>query len=241
MPAVSVIIPVRNEEANIEPLVAEIAALRESVPVEEAVFVNDGSTDDTLDVLKNARERYGFLRIVSHNYSAGQSAALWTGVQAAASSLVATIDGDGQNDPADIGRLYECYLANKGESGRVLVAGQRMKRQDSWIKRISSRIANSVRSSLLGDHTRDTGCGLKLCRRIDYLQLPYFDHMHRFLPALMKRQGVKVVHTDVSHRPRMRGESKYGTWDRLWVGITDLLGVMWLQRRPRPPLTVLEE
>jgi len=237
----SIVVPVKNEVTNLAPLVAEFAELRNRAPVGEVIYVDDGSTDSTLDTLKQLREQYDFLRIVSHGQSAGQSAALWTGVQAAANGLVATLDGDGQNDPADIARLYEAYEAGARDQGRLMVVGQREKRHDSYVRRLSSRIANSVRSSLLKDATRDTGCGLKLFRRMDYLQLPYFDHMHRFLPALMSRQGIKVIHVDVAHRPRTRGESKYGTWDRLWVGITDLFGVMWLQRRRRPPLTILEE
>lgn len=238
---ISVVIPVRNEADNIEPLVEEFVALRASVPVDEVIYVDDGSTDETPNVLKALQRRHEFLRVVSHNRSAGQSAALWTGIRAATGALIATMDGDGQNDPADIARLYECYLANADAAGRLMIAGQRMKRQDNWIRRWSSRIANSVRSRLLKDGTRDTGCALKLFRRHDYLALPYFDHMHRFLPALMDRQGIRVRHVDVAHRPRTRGVSKYGTWDRLWVGISDLLGVMWLRRRARPTLTILEE
>jgi dolichol-phosphate mannosyltransferase len=237
----SIVVPVKNEQENVAPLVAEIAALCDTTPVGEAVFVDDGSTDGTLDALKGLREQYPFLRIVSHNQSAGQSAALWTGVRSAANGLVATMDGDGQNDPADIARLFERYQAEAAGKRSAMVVGQRQKRQDTFVRRLSSRVANSVRSSMLKDDTRDTGCGLKLFRRADYLQLPYFDHMHRFLPALMSRQGVKVVHVDVNHRPRLRGVSKYGMWDRLWVGITDLFGVMWLQRRSRPRLTILEE
>jgi len=237
----SIVIPVKNEQENVAPLVAEIAALCEHAPVGEAVFVDDGSTDATLATLKSLREQYPFLRIISHSQSAGQSAALWTGVRSAANGLVATIDGDGQNDPADIARLFERLESCAASDGPVMVAGQRATRHDNFLRRLSSRVANAVRSSMLKDGTRDTGCGLKLFRRADYLQLPYFDHMHRFLPALMSRQGVKVVHVDVSHRPRTRGTSKYGMWDRLWVGITDILGVMWLQRRARPRLTVLEE
>lgn len=237
----SVVIPVKNEIDNVEPLLAELAELCARAPVDEAIFVDDGSTDGTLDALKELRARYPFLRVVSHNESAGQSAAIWTGVRSAANGIVATMDGDGQNDPADISQLFECYKEHPSDTRPVMVVGQRQKRQDTYVRRASSRIANSVRSSMLRDDTRDTGCGLKLFRRGDYLQLPYFDHMHRFLPALMNRQGVEVKHVDVSHRPRTRGESKYGTWDRLWVGITDLFGVMWLQRRRRPPLTILEE
>jgi glycosyltransferase involved in cell wall biosynthesis len=237
----SVVIPVKDEEENIAPLVAEFAALSEHTPVTEVIYVDDGSTDGTRDILKSLREQHPFLRIVSHNRSAGQSAATWTGVRAASNGLVATIDGDGQNDPADIARLYDCYMAHADNEGPMMVMGQRQKREDTFIRRLSSRVANSVRSFLLKDDTRDTGCSLKLFRRADYLNLPYFNHMHRFLPALMNRQGVKVLHIDVVHRPRTRGQSKYGMWDRLWVGVADLFGVMWLQRRACARLTILEE
>jgi dolichol-phosphate mannosyltransferase len=237
----SIVIPVKNEEQNIVPLVSEFLVLSEKIPVGEVIYVDDGSTDGTRETLKQLQEEHPFLRIVSHNRSAGQSAALWTGVRAASNGLVATIDGDGQNDPADLASLYECYVAHAEKQGPLMVMGQRLKRQDNVIRRLSSRVANSVRSFLLRDNTRDTGCSLKLFRRSDYLNLPYFTNMHRFLPALMVRQGVRVEHVDVSHRPRTRGTSKYGLWNRLGVGVVDLFGVMWLQRRGLPALTILEE
>ena len=237
----SIVIPVKDEEENIAPLLTEFAALKEHIPVDELVYVDDGSTDGTRETLKKLREDFPFLRIISHNRSGGQSAALWTGIRAAGNGLVATIDGDGQNDPADIQRLYDCYMQHAEDDGPLMVMGQREKRRDNVVRRLSSRVANSIRSSLLKDGTRDTGCSLKLFRRADYLNLPYFNNMHRFLPALMKRQGVNVMHIDVAHRPRTRGSSKYGMWNRLWVGVADLFGVMWLQRRSRVPLTILEE
>ena len=237
----SIVVPVRDEEENLGPLLAEFADLKERIPVDELIYVDDGSTDGTRETLKRLRRDYPFLRIISHNRSGGQSAALWTGIRAAGNGLVATIDGDGQNDPADIERLYRCYTEHAEDDGPLMVMGQREKRRDNAVRRLSSRIANSVRSSLLKDGTRDTGCSLKLFRRADYLNLPYFNNMHRFLPALMNRQGVSVMHIDVVHRPRTRGSSKYGMWNRLWVGIADLFGVMWLQRRGRVPLTILEE
>lgn len=240
-PVLSVVIPVKDEEENIAPLVEELAALVGRIPLDEVIYVDDGSTDGTHQKLQDLRARHPFLRIVSHNRSAGQSAALWTGIRAAANGLIATIDGDMQNDPADIARLFEEYEAHADADGPIMVMGQRLKRQDTVVRRLSSRIANGVRSYMLRDATRDTGCSLKLFRRADYLNLPYFDHMHRFLPALMNRQGIKVRHIDVVHRPRVRGTSKYGMWNRLWVGIYDLLGVMWLQRRARPSLTIIEE
>ncbi|MCB9991565.1 MAG: glycosyltransferase family 2 protein [Rhodospirillales bacterium] len=237
----SIVVPVKNEQENIEPLLAEMAVLQEKVPVSEVVYVDDGSTDGTLETLKGLWEKYPFLRVISHDRSAGQSAALWTGIKAAGNDIIVTIDGDGQNDPADIALLYEVYQKNARADQPVMVVGQRKKRQDNVVRRLSSRVANGVRSFLLRDGTRDTGCSLKLFRRQDYIKLPYFNHMHRFLPALMVRQGVSVCHVDVSHRPRTRGVSKYGMWDRLWVGIADIFGVMWLQRRACPPITILEE
>ena len=237
----SIVVPVKDEVENLAPLLAEFAALNSRIPLDEVIYVDDGSEDGTLQALKTLRNDYSFLRIISHNRSGGQSAALWTGIRAAGNDLVATLDGDGQNDPADIERLYDCYTQNAEDRGPLMVMGQREKRQDNAIRRLSSRVANSVRSSLLKDGTRDTGCSLKLFRRADYLDLPYFNNMHRFLPALMNRQGVSVMHIDVAHRPRTRGSSKYGMWNRLWVGVADLLGVMWLQRRSRVPLTILEE
>ncbi|MGZ9108405.1 MAG: glycosyltransferase family 2 protein [Micavibrio sp.] len=237
----SIVIPVKNEKDNIGPLLAELAALEGVVPLGEVIYVDDGSTDGTLETLKSFQNQYGFLRVLRHDRTAGQSAALWTGVRAAAHEVVATLDGDGQNDPADIRLLYDCYQAQQAGTANRMVVGQRVKRQDNLIRKLSSRIANHIRASLLKDSTRDTGCGIKLFRRTDYLRLPYFNHMHRFLPALMTRDGVPVLHVDVSHRPRLRGVSKYGTLDRLWVGISDLFGVMWLQRRSYPALTVREE
>lgn len=237
----SIVIPVKNEQDNIAPLLSELAALAEKAPVGEVLYVDDGSTDDTLEVLKALRAKYSFLRVISHDRSAGQSAALWTGVRAAGNDLIVTMDGDGQNAPADIELLYYHYKKEQPRNAPLMVTGQRLKRQDNVVRRVSSRLANGIRSFALKDGTRDTGCSLKLFRRQDYLKLPYFNHMHRFLPALMARQGVKIAHVNVSHRPRTHGASKYGFWNRLWVGISDLLGVMWLQRRACPLVVVLEE
>jgi dolichol-phosphate mannosyltransferase len=178
--------------------------------------------------------KYPRLRVLRHAQSCGQSAALMTGFRAARGEWIATLDGDGQNDPADLPRLI---AAREGTAGAnvQLIAGYRKKRQDNWLKRVSSRIANGVRSRLLGDATPDTGCGLKLIRRSTCLELPFFDHMHRFLPALVQRNGGATVSVEVNHRPRSRGVSNYGLFDRLWVGIVDLAGVMWLKRRARRP------
>lgn len=237
---ITVVVPVLNEEENIEPLIREISAA--AAPVSEIIYVDDGSTDQTLAILKSLRHKYPALRIIRHSTKSGQSSALWTGIKAAGNDLIATLDGDGQNDPADIALVYKAYKeALPAREGRIMVAGQRKKRQDSFAKRISSRFANKLRSSLLKDQTRDTGCSLKLFRRRDYLALPYFNHMHRFLPALMIREGVKIVHVDVSHRPRTSGVSKYGTLDRALVGISDLIGVRWLQMRGPANLHIHEE
>lgn len=237
VPRVSVVVPVFNEAENIAPLVDEIATAMEADGPYEIVFVDDGSTDATGERLRTAAEQVRQLRCLRHRRRAGQSAAITSGVKAARGSIIVTLDGDGQNDPADIPKLLD-ILRQEPDPARVLVTGLRARRQDSWLKRISSRIANGVRSRLLRDGTADTGCGLKVFMRETFLEMPRFDHMHRFLPALMVRQGGRVISVPVHHRPRQRGQSKYGTLDRLGVGLVDLAGVMWLQRRAR--LTVIE-
>jgi len=197
------------------------------------IYVNDGSTDGTAHALEQALAAYPRLRALAHRDSCGQSAALWTGVRAARAPWVATLDGDGQNDPADLPKLLAARDEPQRPPNLQLVTGRRAIRRDRWVKRVSSRIANAVRSQLLQDRTPDTGCGLKLILRSAYLELPFFDHMHRFLPALVQRNGGATVSVDVHHRPRSRGRSNYGVFDRLWVGIVDLFGVMWLRRRMR--------
>jgi dolichol-phosphate mannosyltransferase len=230
----SIIVPVRNEQDNILPLLAEIHAALEGRAEFEVIYVDDGSGDATPQRLAEALLRYPRLRVLSHRESCGQSAALMSGFRAAKGEWIGTLDGDGQNDPADIPKLV---AARDGATGSLqLVAGYRKKRQDTWIKRLSSRVANGVRASLLGDATPDTGCGLKLIQRSAVLELPFFDHMHRFLPALIQRQGGATISVEVNHRPRTRGVSNYGLFDRLWVGIVDIFGVMWLQRRARRPV-----
>jgi len=232
-PLLSVVVPVRNEGANIRPLIDEISAALRGVE-HEIVYVDDGSTDDTPAQLAAARDALGCALVLRrHRASCGQSAAVITGVRAARGAYVATLDGDGQNDPADIPALL--MRAQAAADPWLLVAGHRTQRRDTWIKRRSSRIANSVRAALLRDATPDTGCGLKLFRRTAFLELPCFDHMHRFLPALFIRAGGRVESVPVNHRPRTRGRSNYGTLDRLWVGLFDLVGVAWLQRRWRRP------
>jgi dolichol-phosphate mannosyltransferase len=237
MPDLSVVVPVFNERDNIPPLHAEIAtAMRSHVDYED-VYVDDASRDDSLDVLKAARPQHPELRIVRHLKQSGQSTAIRTGVQAARGAWIATLDGGGQNDPADIPKLLAAR-ANASPDIK-LFAGWRTTRRDSFNKRISSRIANAVRSRMLRDATPDTGCGLKLFERATFLALPYFDHMHRYLPALVKRAGFASVSIPVGHRPRTRGVSKYGMLDRLWVGLADLRGVAWLMRRAK--VTDIEE
>jgi dolichol-phosphate mannosyltransferase len=231
----SVVVPVHNEAGNVSPLLAEIHAALEGQYDFEVVCVDDGSRDGTAAELAAARAVHRRLRVVTHRRACGQSTALRTGIRAARAPWIATLDGDGQNDPADIPRLMAAMTTAAPASRLRMVAGYRKRRQDSWLKRVSSRIANGVRGSLLGDATPDTGCGLKVFRRETFLDLPYFDHMHRFLPALVQRAGWTVTSVEVNHRHRERGKSKYGTLDRLAAGIVDLLGVMWLKRRSRLP------
>ncbi len=232
-PLLSVVVPVRNEASNIAPLIGEIGAALEHV-AHEVVYVDDGSTDATADELRALAATLPNLVVRRHRASCGQSAAIVTGVRTARGDWIATLDGDGQNDPADIPRLLAYALAAPSEP-LVLFAGHRTTRRDSRVKRISSVVANRVRAWMLGDATPDTGCGLKLFRRSAFLELPQFDHMHRFLPALFIRAGGEVRSVPVNHRPRLRGRSKYGTLDRLAVGVVDLVGVSWLQRRWRRP------
>ncbi len=227
----SVVVPVRNEQDNVAPLIAEIDVALKGF-THEIVYVNDGSNDQTHERLKQLQAQYPQLRVLSHAHSCGQSTAVRTGVKAAKYDWVATLDGDGQNDPADIPKLLAAL-----EEGILLVGGnRRLSRRDTWIKRISSVVANTVRSKMLRDDTPDTGCGLKLFNKAAFLDLPYFDHMHRFLPALIKRSGGQIRSVHVSHRNREFGKSNYGTLDRLMVGIVDLFGVAWLQRRAKLPI-----
>jgi dolichol-phosphate mannosyltransferase len=228
-PAVSVVVPVRNEAGNIEPLVSEIAAALGGRWPFEVVYVNDGSSDGTEAELRTLMGRYPWLRQIRHAQSCGQSAALRSGAFAARAPVIVTLDGDGQNDPAFLPKLIEALQAGAPNMG--LVAGQRVGRKASGFKKFQSRIANGVRGAILRDGTRDTGCGLKAFDRDVFLALPYFDGLHRFLPALVKREGRTIGYVDVVDRPRLHGVSNYGMWDRLWVGIMDLLGVWWLVRR----------
>jgi dolichol-phosphate mannosyltransferase len=230
----SIVIPVRNEAGNIAPLVGEIDVALKGEMRYEIIYVDDGSGDGTVGEIRRLAAERPSLRLLRHSRSCGQSAALLTGVRAAQSAWIATLDGDGQNDPADIPRLWRLARAAPADPP-LLVAGWREKRHDSWSKRAASRIANRVRSQILGDAIADTGCGLKLFPRALFLELPAFDHMHRFLPALVLRAGGTVRSVPVNHRPRRSGTSKYGVFDRLGVGIVDLFGVCWLQRRALRP------
>ena len=229
MVELSVVVPVHNERDNIVPLIEEICAALRGVASFEIVYVDDASKDDTLAVLREAKQRFPELRVVRHLAQSGQSTAVRTGVKAARGAWIATLDGDGQNDPADIPKLLA--ERHRADAQVKLFAGWRVDRRDDFVKRISSKIANGVRSRLLKDATPDTGCGLKLFERALFLDLPYFDHMHRYLPALVQRAGFRVLSVPVGHRPRTRGTSKYGVMNRLFVGISDLRGVAWLIRR----------
>jgi dolichol-phosphate mannosyltransferase len=234
-PELSVVVPVLDEAENLRPLIEEIAAALDDGPEFEIVYVDDCSGDGTHARLAALAAEHPRLRWLRHRSPCGQSAAIWSGVEAARAPLIATLDGDGQNDPADIPKLLARFAAERAGDDGPMITGQRAKRRDSRLKRISSRIANRVRAGLLADQTPDTGCGLKVFPRAAFLAMPRFDHMHRFLPALMMRGGGRVVSVAVAHRPRGAGASKYGVLDRLWIGIVDLLGVMWLKRRPLNP------
>ncbi|MFL5092668.1 MAG: glycosyltransferase family 2 protein [Xanthobacteraceae bacterium] len=230
-PAVSVVVPVRNEADNIAPLVAEISSALTGRCAFEVVYVNDGSTDGTEAALARLMNERSWLRQVKHAASCGQSAAVRTGVAAARAPIVVTLDGDGQNDPSFIPAMLRALEAGAPRIG--LVAGQRVGRRSSPFKQLQSRIANAVRAAVLRDGTRDTGCGLKAFPRDVGLMLPYFDGLHRFLPALVRREGRDIGYVDVVDRPRAHGVSNYGFWDRLWIGILDLFGVWWLIRRKK--------
>ncbi len=234
----SVVIPVCNEAENVGPLAQEIqAALADHRPF-EIIFVDDGSTDGTVAAIQAARASIPEIRLLQHSQRCGQSRAVCTGVEAARAEWVATLDGDGQNDPADIPEMLRAL--GSAEPSLKLVMGNRTTRKDTWLRRISSRVANRVRGGLLRDGTPDTGCGIKLMHRATFMRLPWFNHMHRFLPALYQRAGARVLSVPVRHRPRTRGTSKYGLRNRLWVGIVDLFGVRWLILRNPPHISIRE-
>ena len=233
IPRFTVIAPMLNEADNVEPLAREIDAACAPLGPFEAIFVNDGSTDATPERIAALRTDFPWLREVRHARPCGQSAAVRSGVMAARAPVICTIDGDGQNPPAEIPNLVAPLL--EGARGIGLVAGQRVDRQDTASKKLASLLANRLRAAILKDDTRDTGCGLKAFPRQVFLDLPFFDHIHRYLPALVKREGLEVRLVDVSHRARAGGRSKYTNFGRALVGITDLVGVWWLLRRRRVP------
>jgi len=236
-PLVSIVVPVFNEAGAAAALASEIhdafAAL-----AHEIIFVDDASRDATHAALMEAKAKIPTLRLLRHERNAGQSRAIRTGVLAARAPIVATLDGDGQNDPADAPRLVRRLL--EAPAAVALIGGRRVKRQDSAAKRLASKVGNAVRKRLLNDHADDTGCGLKVFRRDAFLRLPYFDHVHRYLPALFLREGFETAFEEVAHRPRLTGVSKYSNLGRLWVSLSDLLGVMWLRARSRSPGVVVE-
>jgi len=238
-PTVSIVVPVRNEAGNIAPLAAEIAKALDGQWRFEIIYVNDGSSDETDTELERLKAQHPWLRHIRHRESCGQSAAVRTGVTAARGSIVVTLDGDGQNDPAFVPAIIRAL--ETGAPGVALIAGQRIGRKASVFKKFQSRIANTVRGAVLRDGTRDTGCGLKAFRREVFLRLPYFDGLHRFLPALVRREGYAIGYVDVVDRPRAHGVSNYGMWDRLWIGILDLAGVWWLIRRKKRIPEISEE
>lgn len=229
---VSIVVPVRNEAENVSPLIAEIAAALDGRWKYEIIYVNDGSTDASGERIAAIMKQRENLRQIRHATSSGQSAAVRSGVRAARGAIVATLDGDGQNNPAFLPDLISAI--EKGGERVGLVAGQRVGRKDTGFKKIQSRIANGVRNGILRDGTRDTGCGLKAFRREVFLMMPYFDGLHRFLPALVRREGYDIAYVEVTDRPRRSGVSNYGFFDRLWIGIMDLAGVWWLIRRKKP-------
>jgi dolichol-phosphate mannosyltransferase len=239
-PELSVVVPVKDEAGNVRPLIGEIVKALDGLVAFEIVYVDDGSKDETPAVLEAAKAEVAQLRVLRHTSNAGQSAGLRSGVRAARGRLIATLDGDGQNDPADIAKLLARYHERAVGAPVRMVAGQRVKRQDTWSKRWASKIANRVRRFLLKDDTRDTGCGLKLFERQAFLDLPYFDHIHRYLPALMKREGYAIALEDVGHRPRGAGQSKYTNLSRAIKSVPDLIGMRWLMTRRRPTGEVRE-
>ncbi len=234
-PALSVVVPLYNEAENVGPLAAEIAQALTGLDF-EILLIDDASTDGTAEAARASRDAgIPQLRLLRHSVRSGQSAAVRSGVRAARASWIATLDGDGQNDPADIPLL----VASRGDA--LLVIGNRTTRRDTALRRVQSRVANALRARLLGDGTPDTGCGIKLMHRDTFLELPQFDHMHRFLPALFQRAGGRVLSVPVNHRPRRHGVSKYGLFDRLGAGIVDTVGVLWLKRRFKSGLEVRED
>lgn len=233
-PELAVVLPAYNESGNLGPLIGEIDAALKDVP-HEILVTDDGSTDDTQARLVALKEDYPQLRVLAHNANAGQSRAIRTGIMAARAPVIATLDSDGQNVPSDIPALYAQLTRDDAPETLAMVGGRRAKRKDTWAKRVGSKIGNGVRKRLLNDEADDTGCGLKVFRRSAFLELPYFDHIHRYIPALMLREGYSCEYRDVAHRERGEGESKYTNFGRLKVSLADLRGVRWLNSRSRSP------
>ena len=235
-PGISIVAPAHEEADNLPGLVRGVADAFLGLDAWELIVVDDGSRDNSAGVLAGLQGEHATLRVVRHLNRRGQSAAMCTGADAARFAWLGFLDADGQNDPADLARLYSEML-RKGDRAPGMIMGHRQERKDGWLTRASSRVANTVRAALLKDRTPDTGCSLKVLARDNFLALPRFDHMHRFLPALLLRQGLQTVSRPVAHYPRRAGRSKYGLGNRLWAGIADLLGVWWLSRRRFRPGT----
>jgi len=233
-PLISVVVPAFNEAENVENLASEIASALDGTPY-EMIFIDDASTDDTKAVLTDMKSRFPHLRVLSHRQNSGQSRGVRSGVRAARAKIIATLDSDGQNDPADIPALNAQLIRPDAPENLAMVGGRRAKRIDSAAKKFASRFGNGVRKRLLKDDADDTGCGLKVFRRQAFLDLPYFDHIHRYIPALMLREGYAIEFADVNHRAREFGVSKYTNFGRLKVSIADLRGVIWLRRRMKLP------
>lgn len=232
LPDVSIVVPAKNEAENLPDLIQGIdAAFADTVHAIEIIIVDDCSDDDSLSVLEDLQANIPALRVLTHPRSAGQSAAVHSGTRAAKAAIVCTLDGDGQNPPHELPKLADVLLAEDASADLALVAGQRVGRQDTMSKKLASKAANAIRSFILKDSTRDTGCGLKGFKREAFLELPYFNHMHRYLPALFSMNGYSVAHVDVTHRARVAGRSNYSNFQRALVGLVDLFGVAWLIRR----------
>ena len=240
IPDLSVVIPVHNEVENISVLCREIQTVLDGLLDYEIVYVDDGSSDNTYDEILRQAGKCSAIRVIRHRQNCGQSTALWTGVREARAEKIVTLDGDGQNDPADIPKLWQQW-SNSNHAENLIVCGYRRQRHDTPLKKVSSRIANGFRQYILKDATPDTGCGIKMFSRAAFLELPYFDHMHRFLPALFIRNNGRAISVAVNHRPRTRGQSHYGMFNRLWIGLVDTFGVAWLQRRIKHPMISKEQ
>ncbi|MEQ8443684.1 MAG: glycosyltransferase family 2 protein [Alphaproteobacteria bacterium] len=236
VPDISVIVPVCDEEDNIAPLLAEIADAFPDADATEILFIDDGSRDDTAAILQKSRHLHPNLRILTHSHRTGQSRAIRSGVLNARGRLICVLDGDGQNDPADLPRLIQLFDQASSRGVNIgMVMGERKNRRDSGFRRFISRAANACNRGLLNHNAQDVGCGTKVVDREVFLRIPYFDHMHRFMPALVGREGCSVIYEPVNHRPRGQGKSKYGTLERALAGAVDLFGVFWLLKRSKQP------